>query len=100
MRMEMSGFDWDAGNRDKNLNKHGVTKEETEEIFSSPVVIFDDSKHSISEERKIAFGKTKSGRLLAVVFTMRSHRLRPISVRPMHKKERMLYEKTISKNEE
>jgi len=33
------GFDWDEGNRDKNLRLHGVTDNEAEQIFyNSPKV--------------------------------------------------------------
>lgn len=89
-------FEWDDGTRDKNL-KHGVENWECEQIFfNEPLIILDDPKHSIAEERFAAFGKTDEGRRLMVVFTMRGKKLRVISARDMNKKERLFYEKITS----
>ena len=73
---------------------------EIEEIFlNEKLSVFSDAQHSQVEERHIAFGQTKVNRLLAVAFTLREKDglvfLRPISARPMHKKEKLVYEKTI-----
>jgi uncharacterized DUF497 family protein len=87
-------FDWDEGNRTKSASKHSVRTEETEEVFTlgqaaplgvqvSPVVY---------EERLGIVGATFEGRILQVVFTLRNGKVRPISTRPAHKKERELYE--------
>jgi len=51
-----------------------------------------DEKHSESEKRFYALGKTFKGKLLFVVFTTRKDRIRVISARPMNKKERKIYE--------
>jgi uncharacterized DUF497 family protein len=86
------GFDWDDGNRDKNL-KHDVHGWECEQLFfNNPLIILDDMKHSDSERRYAAFGQTDSGRRLVIVYTMRGQRLRVISARDMNKKERAFYE--------
>ena len=91
---EFSGFDWDKGNRDKNL-KHSVQNWECEQIFfNKPLVILDDPKHSLAEDRFAAFGQTDSGRQLVVVYTMRESHVRVISARGMNKKERIFYENT------
>lgn len=90
-------FIWDKGNKDKNLIKHGVTNDEAEQVFfdldkqeyPSP-----SSKHSIKEIRKIVVGKTKKGRLLFVVYTVKNNAVRIISARDLNKrKEADLYEK-------
>ncbi len=87
------GFDWNDGNRDKNLAKHGLTDTECEEIFQDEHrQIYPDLRHSGDEERDIAVGKTKLGILLMVVFTIRSGGIRIISARPINRKERKLYE--------
>jgi len=89
---EMGGFDWDEGNRDKNLN-HGVQNWECEQVFfNEPLIILNDPKHSIAEERSAAFGRTEGGRRLVVIFTMRGSKVRVISARDMNKKERQFYE--------
>ena len=89
---EFKGFEWDDGNRDKNL-KHGVENWECEQMFfNEPLIVLDDPKHSIAERRFAAFGRTDKGRLLVVIYTMRKDKLRVISARDMNKKERLYYE--------
>ena len=89
---EFSGFDWNDGNREKNL-KHGVHGWECEQVFfNRPLVILDDPKHSVTEERYAAFGQTDAGRNLIIVYTMRREQIRVISARDMDKKERQFYE--------
>lgn len=85
-------FEWDEGNRDKNL-KHRVENWECEQMFfNEPLIILDDPKHSVVEERFAALGRTDKGRLLVVVYAMRGKKLRIISARDMSKKERLFYE--------
>ena len=89
------GFEWDAGNLRKNEAKHSVTQVEIEEVFfNSPLLISADDKHSESERRYLALGKTNLGRELAVIFTLRQDAtlIRVISARDQHRKERHLYE--------
>ncbi|MGH7828913.1 MAG: BrnT family toxin [Candidatus Binatia bacterium] len=86
------GFEWDEGNSGKNEGKHGVTDREAEEIFFNKPLIIGRSLKGEPEVRYAALGKTYGSRLLAVVFTMRSRRIRVISARPMSKKERRIYE--------
>ena len=94
MIKEPKGFIWDKGNKDKNWLKHKVTNEECEEIFfDKNKKIFKDKLHSKREERFRIAGKTKKGRLLFVVFTIRRAKVRIISARDINKKEVYLYEK-------
>lgn len=91
----ITGFDWDAGNSRKNDNKHGVTQAEAEELFfNEPLLMLPDTRHSSIEPRIHALGKTNGGRLLHVTFTLRFNgsRIRVISARDMHRKERTIYE--------
>lgn len=86
------GFDWDSGNELKNI-KHGVASVEAEQVFlNEPLVVLDDLKHSDMEERFHALGQTNDGRLLHITFTIRTGRIRVISARDMHRKERTIYE--------
>jgi uncharacterized DUF497 family protein len=88
----VQGFQWDAGNSGKNEKKHGVTDRESEEIFfNKPLVIARSAKGS-PEVRYAALGKTYGSRLLAVVFTIRTNKIRIISARPMSRNERKFYE--------
>lgn len=87
-----TGFDWDAGNAPKIERRHDVTQGECEQVFfGEPLLIAPDAKYSASEERWAAWGCTREGRRLAVVFTLRGERIRPISARDMSRKERRVY---------
>lgn len=94
---EWSGFEWDEGNRDKNL-KHGVNNWECEQVFfNQPLLLLEDPVHSVAEDRYAAFGRTDAGRALVIVFTVRISRIRIISARDMNRKERRFYEKSVGK---
>ena len=89
------GFDWDQGNLRKSTEKHGVSQSEAEQIFfNEPLIVADDALHSQWEPRFHALGVTLEGRRLHVTFTLRVQetRIRVISARDMHRKERVYYE--------
>jgi len=97
----VEGFDWDEGNKEKNWEKHKVTYLECEEVFfNKPLIVKEDEPHSIAEARYYALGKTDSERLLFVVFTIRSRKIRVISARDMNKRERKIYYEQIEKGTE
>jgi len=86
------GFEWDAGNTDKNVLGHGVSQKEAEELFFfAPIILLEDEKHSVSERRFLILGPTGSGRLLTAAFTNRGTLTRIISVRDMSRMERRRY---------
>ncbi|MEI6632531.1 MAG: BrnT family toxin [Chlamydiota bacterium] len=89
---EFTGFDWDDGNRDKNLKRRVLASECEQVFFNQPLMILDDPKHTVAEERCAAFGQTDQGRPLVVVYTQRAGLLRVISARDMSRKERQFYE--------
>ena len=92
-------FEWDKGNINKNFIKHSVTDKEAEEIFeNNPKFILEDEKHSLIEVRYMIWGMTNNNRKLSVFFTFRKTKVRIISARDMHKKERRAYEEKIQKN--
>jgi uncharacterized DUF497 family protein len=93
---KITSFDWDEGNTRKN-EKHSVSMAETEQVFfNTPLLVLEDIKHSRHELRFHALGKTSKERLLHITFTLRdaSKKIRVISARDMHRKERSIYEKT------
>lgn len=93
--IQASSFEWDKGNKNKNWKKHKVADKECEEVFADPYLkIVKDVFHSKQEPRFILIGKTGSERILYLVFTMRSEKIRVISARDLNKKERKIYEKT------
>ena len=90
-------FDWDEGNRRRSAAKHAARTDEAEEIFTlgqaAPLGV--QISPVTNEERLGIVGATSEGRVLHVVFTLREGKVRPISVRPAHKKERELYDAYI-----
>src|SRR5437016_3043001 len=87
------GFQWDAGNDTKSVEKHSVERHEVEQVFANrPLLLLDDVAHSQKELRYHAFGKTHAGRLLQISFTIRGNCIRVISARSMNRRERKVYE--------
>jgi uncharacterized DUF497 family protein len=87
-------FQWDPGNRTKNLIRHGVTTEECEEVFRGggalPIGI--QVLPPAEESRYALVGETAAGRPLFIVFTLRSGKVRVISARVATKQEREDYD--------
>ncbi len=92
---EVSGFDWDEGNR-AHCRKHGVSIAEIEALLHDTPFVAPDLKHARLEDRLIAVGRTAKGRPLFVAFTIRERlgqrMIRPVSARYMHAKEIKAYE--------
>ena len=96
----VTGFDWDEGNSWKNV-KHGVSQAEIEQVFlHRPIFFARDEQHSQVEDGFLALGVSNEGRLLHITFTLRvdGTKIRPISARPMSRKERIVYEKASEEN--
>jgi uncharacterized DUF497 family protein len=92
---QIAGFDWDDGNIRKTADKHDVSQAEAESIFfNDPLIVLGDARHSETEQRFNALGKTAQSRLLHIAFTLRQNgtMVRVISARDMHRKERKAYE--------
>ena len=88
----LEGFEWDAGNSDKNWHSHQVWQAEAEQVLlNRPLVFAADARHSRTEPRFFTLGRTDSGRHLAIVFTTRGKLVRVISARPMSRAERRIY---------
>ncbi|MPZ49014.1 MAG: BrnT family toxin [Dehalococcoidia bacterium] len=89
-------FDWDEGNRHKNL-RHGVHDWEIEEAFGGDSSTRPAASHSrFEEERFVIFGRARtSGKYLRIVYTVREiggHRfIRPISAVEMRQREKRRY---------
>ena len=91
------GFDWDAVNERKSVDKHGVSRPEAEQpFFNEPLLVLRDDRHSAVEARYHALGRTNENRRLHVTFTLRreSTLIRVISARDMNFKERTVYDQS------
>ena len=95
----LEGFQWNAGNSDKNWRRHRVSQLEAEQIFFNRPLVLRVSRYPGGEERFFALGRADSGRELAVVFTIRGKLVRVISARPMSRRERRAYAQTEPKED-
>jgi uncharacterized DUF497 family protein len=86
------GFQWDEGNSDKNWYLHQVTNSECEELFFNlPLIVAPDLRHTQTEKRYYALGRTDTNRWLFIAFTIRENLIRVISARDMNEKETKKY---------
>ena len=91
-------FDWDRGNQTKN-RQHGVEHADIETLFRFPLVFVGRiTEPTRPETRWLALGQDAESRQLALVFTRRGDKLRPISCRPMRRDERRIYEDTLKED--
>ncbi len=79
----MVRIEWDHGNREK-CQKHGVTIAEIEDALRGQLRIAPDLKHSATEQRLIAIGRTPAGRWIFVAFTMQYGDVDPADQRSLH----------------
>ena len=94
---QLTGFDLDAGNREKNWQTHRVSTGECEQVFFNlPLLLQADTGHSQAEPRFLVLGQTAAGRNLFIAFTIRQKKIRVISARDMNQKERDFYDQTNS----
>lgn len=87
-------FDWDLGNRTKNLIKHGITVKEVESVFwqiEAIRVLGEQVSPKANESRYGLLGLTSELKHMFVCFTIRESKIRIIHARKMNKKERRLY---------
>jgi hypothetical protein len=97
----VEGFEWDAGNSEKNWKRHQVTQAECEQVFANlPLLLSVTTKMREEERRYFALGRTDAGKELAVVFTIRGKKVRVISARPMSRRERKEYAHAQAASEE
>ena len=90
---QCTGFQWNAGNVDKNRDLHQVSQGECEQVFfNRPLLVAPDIEHSRREPRYAALGQTNAARRLAVVFAIRETLIRVTSARDMSRRERRIYE--------
>ena len=92
-RMKVIEFDGDPRKARINLAKHKVTFEEAQTVFLDDFSMsHHDPDHSHDEERRIIFGRSSLGALLAVSFVERGSKIRIISARKLTRREIRIYE--------
>lgn len=81
-------FEWDDAKNESNVAKHGIDFDDAIAIFERPTLVAPSERGG--EARWIALGEL-SGRLIAVVYTLREARRRIISARRARTNEREAY---------
>ena len=93
-------FEWDEGNIDKNKVKHGISNQEAEDVLMiDRFLILKDESHSAIEDRYVVIGPTREEKILSLIITVRSRKIRIISARMASRKEKIFYEKTFKDSE-
>ena len=70
-------FEWDRNNLRK-IRAHRIKREEVEEaLLNDPVPVYEQDVEG--ERRFVYYGETNAGRLLAVIVTERSDRIRVVT---------------------
>ena len=85
----LHGFEWDVHNVE-HITLHNVSPEEVEETARRRHVIIAAAARR-GEKRWKLLGRTKAGRYLVVVFTVRRKRFRTVTAYPMNVSERRVY---------
>lgn len=87
-------FEWDSNKAATNERKHkGISFHEAASVFGDPLAVsFSDPDSSEGEHRFLAFGVSRSNRLLVVSYTERPGAIRIISAREATRPESRIYE--------
>jgi uncharacterized DUF497 family protein len=74
---ESHEFEWDEHN-ERHLAKHGISRPDAEDVLSGNHMLLEYQMEG-NEQRWIAVGVTRTGRVLNIVFAVRGEVLRPIT---------------------
>ncbi|MFY9791310.1 MAG: BrnT family toxin [Candidatus Sulfotelmatobacter sp.] len=74
---ERCEFDWDEHNKG-HLAKHGISRSDAEDVLSGDHILLEYQVEG-GEQRWIAVGATREGRILNIVFAVRGEIIRPIT---------------------
>jgi len=70
-------FDWDQDN-EQHLARHGISRSDAEDVLFGNHTLLEYQTEG-SEQRWVAVGATRTGRILSIVFTVRHEAMRPIT---------------------
>ena len=85
--------EWDPAKAEENLRKHGVDFADAVPALSDPFALSREDVQAEGEQRFVALGMDRLGRILVVAYTYRGARIRLISARRATRKERGEYER-------
>lgn len=82
-------FEYDSSKSDENFKKHGINFESAQELWNDPDCIVIPAK-TLDEKRYLLIGKLDD-KIWSAIFTIRSKKIRIISVRRSRKNEEKIY---------
>jgi uncharacterized DUF497 family protein len=88
---ESREFDWDRCN-EQHLAKHGITRSDAEDVLSGSHILLEYQTEG-DEQRWVAVGAIRVGRISSIVFAIREGAMRPITGWPADKETADLYVK-------
>jgi len=88
-------YEWDEAKSRINLEKHGLAFEDAEDVFEGDVITVVDRRKDYGEPRFATLG-TLHGRVVFVAHTMRSGRVRIISMRKANEREQKIYQERLA----
>ena len=84
-------IEWDDEKNEMNFQKHGLWLDDAWAVFQSPMTIRVDDRKDYGETRYSALGCLENT-IVFLVYTIRSNKIRMISMRRANRKERAIYE--------
>jgi uncharacterized protein len=86
---------WDPNKAEVNFKKHGIRFSDAEMVLYDSFAMSIEEQMVSNELRYVTVGTDAVGRILAVIYSYRSDRIRLISARKATRKERTQYEEGI-----
>jgi uncharacterized DUF497 family protein len=74
---DLPEFDWDEHN-EQHLAKHGISRRDAEDVLVGDHILLEYQTEG-NEQRWVAVGATRVGRILNIVFAIRGEVVRPIT---------------------
>jgi len=82
-------YDWDEHN-EAHLEKHGISRSDAEDVLTGDHILLEYQLED-HEQRWIAVGASRTGRILSIVFAVRGEAIRPITGWSADKETAALY---------
>jgi len=89
-------LEWNDIKNTINVRTHGVDFHDAPQVFEHPILKKIDRRKDYGEERWIALG-TLNEAVIVMVYTMRKHKIRIISMRRANRNERKIYHERFKK---
>lgn len=93
-------FEWDPKKKETNIQRHGIDFEDATILFEpkSEYVEHQDTRNDYGEIRWIRLSELNHS-VVCVVYTVRKHKIRIISMRKANHHERKIYYRKIYKSD-